>query len=71
MTRRTRRSVLRIAPAAALLPACGARDQPAAPATLAPATIEYAYNAGAGARAAARAAAVEKFMAAVPAVKVN
>jgi multiple sugar transport system substrate-binding protein len=59
------------APAAAIaLAGCGSQPA-AAPQTLPPATIEYAYNSGSGALAEARAALVDKFMAAVPNIKVN
>ncbi len=76
MNQLTRRSlVLAAAPAAAgataLLASCGAQSQPAAQQALPPATIEYTYNSGTGALIAARAELVDKFMAAVPNIKVN
>lgn len=68
----TRRAVLvATAPGVGLLAACGAESQQAAPQTLPPATIEYTYNSGTGALATARAELVDKFMAAVPNIKVN
>lgn len=72
----TRRTLTLAAGAAAVSPvwltACGAAGSgtPANPSTLPPATIEYIYNSGAGALATARAEVVDKFMAAVPNVKV-
>jgi len=73
--RSTRRAVLVVgaaaAPGAALLAACGANSQQVAPQTLPPATIEYTYNSGTGALATARAELVDKFMAAMPSIKVN
>jgi multiple sugar transport system substrate-binding protein len=70
-SRTTRRALVLLTPASAALVACGANTQQAAPETLPPATIEYAYNAGTGALAEARSALVDKFMAAVPNLKVN
>ncbi|HEX2517094.1 MAG TPA: sugar ABC transporter substrate-binding protein [Chloroflexota bacterium] len=52
------------------LAGCGQQGAPA-PQTIPPATIEYAYNSGSGALATARSELVDKFMAAVPAIKVN
>lgn len=68
---RTRRHVVMGLAAAPALAACRQASQPASPQTLPPATIEYAYNSGTGPLAEARAAAVEKFMAAVPNITVN
>ncbi|MBI3973394.1 MAG: sugar ABC transporter substrate-binding protein [Chloroflexi bacterium] len=72
----TRRRTL--ATAAASVPlvvqaaACGGETNPGqSQSTLPPATIEYAYNSGTGPLAEARAAAVDKFMAAVPNIKVH
>lgn len=70
----TRRRVLRAGlalTAGTLLAACGRSTEKAAPQTLPPATIDYAYNSGTGALATARAELVDKFMVAVPAIKVN
>ena len=70
MTRSSRRALVLGAPTLAALAACGQAAQPAAQ-SLPPATIEYAYNSGSGVLAESRAKAVEKFMAAVPNIKVN
>jgi multiple sugar transport system substrate-binding protein len=76
LTRRGMVTSVGVGAAGAWIAACGgSQGTPAAPSagtrSLPPATIEYTYNSGTGALAEARAAAVDKFMAAVPNIKVH